>query len=227
VNLNVSHYLTTADLEHAAHFVGLPTPVITGYTPVDKNEKVYIGGSAALIFPDPQAKASFLEFSGQGLKPLLDLLDDKELQMATLGARMLEPQTRQPASAEGQSVKRKGEESMLSGIAVVLGLGVTVALKLFVEWAGADSTKVKCELNRDFYPVPITAQELTALVQAWQTGAISDQVLFENLQAGEVIDEDTTLAQEQARRAASEPPAPAGYVPPGTQLPTGVGAQQA
>jgi hypothetical protein len=42
-------------------------------------------------------------------------------------------------------------------------------------------------------------------VAAWQAGAISEQVLFENLQQGELIDRDTTLEEEQARKASQGP----------------------
>ncbi len=60
VNVNLSHYRTTADLEHGAHFTGLPTAVITGHTPAE-GENLSIGGNAAWVLPRPEAKAYFLE----------------------------------------------------------------------------------------------------------------------------------------------------------------------
>ena len=139
--------------------------------------------------------------------------------MAVLGARMLEPQKKAPEAADSGSIRRKGEESMLSAAAQAISLGVTIALRWFTEWGGGDPAKVEFELNRDFYPAPMTAQMLTALVSSWQQGAYSDQVLFENLQQGEIISRETTLEEEQQRRADRPPPAPAGARLPGEREP--------
>ena len=57
---------------------------------------------------------------------------------------------------------------MLSSIAQALSLGMTAALRLFTEWAGADPSAVLIEINRNFYPAPMTAQMLTALLAGWQ-----------------------------------------------------------
>jgi hypothetical protein len=206
VNVNLSHYRNTADLEHGAHFTGLPTPWIAGWQPDAAGEKLYIGSSSAWTFKSKDAKAEFLEFKGEGLKTLVDLIDDKELQMSVLGARMLEPQKRGVEAAETVAVHRKGEESMLSSAAQAISLGVERALEWFAYWAGAgEDAEVTFELNRDFYPQAMTPQELTALVGAWQSGAISDQTLFDNLKQGEVISEDVKFEDERARIANSAP----------------------
>jgi hypothetical protein len=199
VNMNLSHYRTSADFEHGAHFTGLPTPVISGYTPEKVGEKLYIGSSSAWIFPRPEAKAFYLEFSGDGLSTLEKSLERKEQQMAVLGARMLEAQKKGVEAADTASIHRKGEESMLSAVAQTVSLGLEVALRWFAEWAKADPASISFKLNRDFYPAPMNPQQLTALIAAWQQGAISDQTLFENLQQGEIISQDTTLEDEQAR----------------------------
>ncbi|MFX5825171.1 DUF4055 domain-containing protein, partial [Acinetobacter baumannii] len=86
---NYAHYLVSADYEHGCHFAGLPTPVVTGYTPQngpngEPPEKLYIGSAAAWVFPQPDAKAYFLEFEGQGLDALEKNLSRKENQMAIL-----------------------------------------------------------------------------------------------------------------------------------------------
>lgn len=197
-DMNLSHYRTTADLEHGAHFTGLPTPVVSGYTKENEGEKLYIGSTAAWVFPDPQAKATYLEFTGQGLGALERLLDRKEQQMAVLGARMLEAQKRAVESAESAAIHRKGEESILSGIASVLSLGMTRALGWFAAFAGATG-EVKFEINKDFLPMGMSPQMLTALVQSWQGGAISSQALFENLKAGQLYEPDATFEDEEAR----------------------------
>src|SRR6185295_1933492 len=77
VDMNLSHFRNTADLEHGAHFTGLPQPWIAGYTKATENEKLYIGGPAAWVFTDPNAKAEYLEFTGTGLGTLVDMMKAK------------------------------------------------------------------------------------------------------------------------------------------------------
>lgn len=198
VDLNLSHYRTTADYEHGCHFTGLPTGYVTGYTPEENAAKMYLGSATMLTFPDPNAKLGFLEFSGQGLDALKANLDRKETQMAVLGARMLEQQKKAAESAEAAGIHRAGENSMLADVAQAISLGLTAALQTFSDWAGGNG-KATLELNRDFFPRPMSAQEMTALVTSWQQGAISPQTLFDNLQAGQIIAEGKTFEEEQVQ----------------------------
>lgn len=203
VNTNLSHFRTNADLEHGAHFTGLPTAVVSGYTPDKEGEKLYIGSSAAWTFKDPQAKAEYLEFKGEGLKALVSLLDKKEAQMAVLGARMLEQQRTQVESAQTKKQRTKGEEASLASVAQAVSLGLKIALRWYAEWAGQDPDAVEFELNRDFVPQGLDPAMLTALVSSWQFGAISDRTLFYNLQRGQVVSQETEFETEQAQIADS------------------------
>jgi hypothetical protein len=60
---------------------------------------------------------------------------------------------------------------------------------------------VKVELNRDFIPNSMTAQDLDSLVKAWQSGSISHQTLFDNLVAGDIITQDVSFDDEMERIA--------------------------
>lgn len=202
INVNLSHYKASADYEHGCHFTGLPTPVVSGYTPAiadnGTKESLYIGSSKAWIFPDKDANATFLEFKGEGLGALERNLDRKEKQMAVLGARMLEEQKRGVESAEAVALHRVGEQSMLANLAQTISLGMTQVLRWFSQWADSQEDCL-IELNRDFFPVPMSPLQLTALVAAWQTGGISKETLFDNLKQGEVIAADRTFEDEEAK----------------------------
>lgn len=211
VDMNLHHYRISAIKCNALPFA-VPTMFIAGSLNLEPGEKIYVGSSKAIHSNDPSANAAYIEYSGQGLGAVEREIDKTEQQMAVLGARMLEQQRNQVESAEGQSSRRKGEESVLGAVAITISLGITQALTWFAEWAGAPGD-VKYELNRDFYPVSMTPQMLTALLAGWQQGAYSDQVLFENLKQGEIIPEDMTLEDEQARITDRAPPAPE-FAPP-------------
>jgi hypothetical protein len=150
-----------------------------------------------------------LEFTGQGLKALEANLTRKETQMIVLGARMLENKTATGDSQGGAAIHMGGEQSMLASISQAASIGIERALTTFSKFAGTD-VEAKFRLNKDFFPMPMSALNLTALVAAWQNGAINYQTLFDNLQRGEVIDIDQTVALELAKMDEHKPQIPGG-----------------
>jgi hypothetical protein len=202
VDMNIHHYQVSADYEHGCHFSGLPTLFISGYMP-EEGKVIYLGSPAANALPDPQAQAYYAEVDGD-FGALRANLDAKKDEMAVLGARMLETQKKTVESADTQKQRVAGEQCQLAAMAQVLSMAMTKALTVFAEWAGATG-KVVFEVNRDFIPVGMTAEDLNALVTSWQAGAISRQVLHENLQRGEIVSQDTTVEEEQERIASAPP----------------------
>lgn len=225
VDMNLSHYLTNADYEHGCHFTGLPTPIISGFIPNDPNspDRFYIGSTTAWVFPNPMAKASYLEFTGQGLTALRENLDKKEAQMAILGARMLEVSVRKTESANTAAIHRGGEQSMLSSVAQAISIGMQQILEVFCEFAGATTNPddVQFELNRDFFPVPMDALTLTAIIAGWQNGAYSYDTMFANLKKGEIVLPEQTAEQEHKDIAENPPPAVDAPTTPGNASPKG------
>lgn len=195
VSLNLSHYRTSADLEHGAHFTGLPTAVISGYQ-VDaaKNEKFSIGSATAWVFPQPDAKASYLEFTGQGLDSLVSLKKEKEQSMAALGARMLAPEKSGVEATNTVRMRHSGEGAVLSSIVNNVSAGLKRVLEIMAQWSGVDGD-IEVALNKDFIEGSLTAQEILAYVQAWQSGALPKEELFTVLKAGEAIRAETTFEE--------------------------------
>ena len=203
VDVNISHYRSSADLEHGRHFTALPTPWIAGFP---ETTQVKIGSTVAWVSSDPNAKAGMLEFTGQGLGGLEKALESKERMMAVLGARMLEEQRTGVETFEATALRTSGERSVLQSTAAVVSLGMTKILQWHAFWSGVkETTDINVELNQDFISTPLTGSDLTELVKAWQAGAISYETLYWNLQRGEVTrpdvepeDERTLIETQQA-----------------------------
>lgn len=194
VTMNLHHYGVSADYEHGCHFSGLPTLFISGY---QGESKIYIGGPTANALPDAAARAYFVE-TASDFAALRTNLEDKKSQMAVLGARMLETQRDGVEAAETTAQHRKGEESQLATMAQAISRSMRKVLTWYSAWYGV-AGDVVFEINRDFLPIRMSAQELTALVSAWQSGAISGATLHQNLQRGEIVESDVTYEEEQAR----------------------------
>jgi len=191
--VNLSHYRSSADLEHGRHFTALPTPYIVGADPdEDPNVPLMIGSGTAWMLP-AGAHPGLLEFNGQGLKHLENALVEKQELMVQLGARMLETQKRAAETAEALRLRQAGDSSVLAIVADTASRGLQRALDWLVDWAGVPGAgTVRVKLNDDFFDTRMGPSELQALVKAWQEGAIAFTDLHANLVRGEVIDPDRT-----------------------------------
>jgi hypothetical protein len=192
VNVNVSHYRTTADLEHGEHFTGLPTVVVTGHSRDDKSSPLKIGSTTAWVFSEADADAKYLEFTGSGLETLQKSLDRKEHQMATLGARMLATEKAAAETEESHKIKRQGENSALAGIARSVDSGMKQLFRIMCDWLNLDDSAVDFSINKDFISSKMTSQELLALFQVHQGGGMAFSDFIENLKRGEIIDAEKT-----------------------------------
>lgn len=201
VNMNLHHYTVGADYEHGCHFSGLPTLFVTGiHSSTEEGASapvIYIGGAAANTLPDPSSNAFYAEVT-QGFDALRQNLDGKKAEMAILGARMLETQ-KAAVEAEGTQKQRvNGEMSVLGAMANLISSAIARALGIMAQWANAGG-EVSYQLNTDFVPEGMTAQELTALLGAVQAGHMSEQTFFWNMKRGELVEASTTFEEEQER----------------------------
>ncbi len=179
-----------------------PTPCFVDLK-LEEGEAVSLGASKGLMFGEG-GNAFFLEFGGQGLGAIRQAMEDKRRDMAVLGARMLMEDRKGVEAAETAAIHKSGENSVLASIAGAVSEGMEWVLGQVAEWAGVTG-EVKYAINRDFMPVVMDAQRLTAIVGSWQAGAITKQDLFAALQRGEIIAEEKSF-EDHADELEQEPP---------------------
>lgn len=202
-NVCLSHYRSSADLEHGRHFTALPQAYITGVDPDEYNQGIHVGSGTAWVIPNEQAKVGFLEFSGQGLGSLERALEQKEKMMAVLGARLLEG-PKGVEAAETARIRQNTETSILGSMVQSVENGIQKSLEIMAKWEGSDPEEVKVSMNRDFIDVRLPYQEVIALVQSYQMGGISLDTLLHNLKQGEVIPHDVSIEEEMERILAGQ-----------------------
>jgi hypothetical protein len=201
IAVNLDHYRLDADFKHGLHFTALPTAWVCGF---DKAAELRIGASTAWVSENAEARAGFLEFTGQGLTTFERAMDRDERLMAILGTRMLEAQKRVGESADAIELRQSGETSVLT----TLALSVSDSLSHVLRWAGwwhgteaqpedLGADRVLVQLNEDFSTRGLSSEELTALVSAWQAGAISRETMFELFRRGEVLPPGRTDEEEK------------------------------
>lgn len=199
VDVNLSHYRTSADLEHGAHFCGLPTPWVAGFP---EKTVLKIGASEAWVSSSPDAKAGMLEFTGQGLNALEARMNKKEQLMAVLGARLLEESKSAVEAADTLQVRHAGEQSVLRSVAGTVGIGLSKVLEWAGLWSGISPDQAKkatAKLNMDFMDTSMTFDEATKLMGLWQSGAISFETMYYNMEKGEVTRPGVDWKKEKAQ----------------------------
>jgi len=196
VDVNLSHYRTSADLEHGAHYTALPTAWVAGF---ETDKDLVIGSSVAWVTNNSNASAGFLEYTGQGLGALSGLLKDKESMMAALGARLLEESKKAAESAEALEIRQSSENASLAGIIRTVSTGLEDMMN-WVSWWSNPTAKTEANnfnLNMDFVATRMSPQELQALMGAWQGGGMSVDTFLWNLKRGEMLPEDRTIEDEK------------------------------
>lgn len=197
VNVNLSHYRTSADLEHGRHLTALPTPWVCG---VADAVTLRLGSESAWIIADPAASCGFLEFSGAGLAALERGLEQKEAQMAVLGARMIQGKQAGVEAAETARIHQAGEIASLRSIASAVEDAVEKALNLVIQWESLTG-EAEVELNKEFLDAEFTFGDVAAVVAAYQAGGMSLDTFLWNLKRGNMMPEDTTIEDESAKIA--------------------------
>lgn len=191
-DVNFSHYMTMADLEHGRFFCGIPTPIFAGFA-FQEGDVVKLGSTSGIAAADPQAKAYFLEFTGEGLAALERAADQKEKMMAKLGSRLLSEDRAAAETAEALRIRQSGESAVLSSIAASVSAAVTWTLRSMCEWIGADPAQAIFGLSLDYRTARLSAQELDALSRAVQAGTMPIPDFFHALKEGGVLAEDREL----------------------------------
>ena len=208
--INISHYQSTALLEHGRFYAGMPTYVVSagqdvGDTPTASELAV---GPSNVWELESGAKAWILEFNGHGLTFLENAVDSKQLQMQSLGGKLISSQRKAAAlSSEAYSLMEQGDEATLLDIAESTEAGLALALEYLCDFRGIDlnaagnSAPILVEMNKEFVRSDLTARELRAIQSLYTTGLIPLDVLYYALRNVSVIPVEYSLDDFKALMA--------------------------
>jgi Domain of unknown function (DUF4055) len=122
---------------------------------------------------------------------------------------MLEAQKRVSESGDAIELRQSGENSVLSAVSLSVSDSLTQVLRWVYWWNSTEDSPekigedlVRMELNSDFSTKGMASAEITAIVAAWQAGAISQATMFDLFRRGEVLPAGRTN-EEEARLAAA------------------------
>lgn len=189
--LNIGHYRNSADYEDSVFMCGQIQPWASGITPawyeLYKKEGIYIGSRH--LFPVPEGG----QFDFAQAKPnsmCREAMQDKVEDMIKHGARLVLPGGAVKTATQAQA-ENETNHSVLS-LAVS---NVSEAYTKCLEWAAQFmnlSGQYSYEINQEFTKPTLDAQQLTALIGAWQSGQYPSTDLWAQLRKNGLIDPEKT-----------------------------------
>lgn len=203
VDVNISHYQNSADLEHGRHWTALPTPYGSGFATRDKNGKPVqfsVGSETILMSEVSGATLNYAEFSGSGLGHLAEGMKEKKAEMAVLGARILEEQKAAGEAAETIKTRLAGEKSVLWRVALATGKALTLSLHFAKAMLtpgyviGNDDESV--EMNVDYLDSIADSGRIQTWMSLVQGGFMSYASFFSLIQAAGLIPANRTMEEE-------------------------------
>ena len=115
-------------------------------------------------------------------------------------------------TAEAIELRQSGENSVLMTLALSVSDSVSQVLRWIYWWNSTEASPeaiseelVLFQLNTDFSAKGLGSEELTAIVSAWQAGAISRETMFDLFRRGEVLPPGRTDAEERRLAVQSAP----------------------
>jgi hypothetical protein len=155
----------------------------------------------AICISDSDAKAQYLSADTGALDHVKSYIADVFAEAINYGANLLGPTKRAAESAEALALRQANAGATLFTVVDSVGVGINRILNMAVQARSSTAVSYSTEYfvpNTSFSELNLSAQEITALVNAWMGGAISHLSLLDNLaDAGKIG--DRTPLEEQAQ----------------------------
>ncbi|GAA6196682.1 DUF4055 domain-containing protein [Pseudophaeobacter arcticus] len=182
---NVEHWQSASDQRNILHFARVPILHATGRNTEDGPLEISAG--TATTSSNPQAKLEWVEHTGQAIEAGRNDLKDIEFQMQVLGLQLLVAGTE---TATGASLDAAKETAPLAMMADNLKDALEQALRWFTMYQGSEQ-EITVKVNKDFGVSMLSAQELTVMLTAVNTGNMPRRVFVEEMKRRGFIAEDT------------------------------------
>ena len=208
-DLAISHYRTSADLEHALHFVALPTPWMATKRQPQNMKDYKIGSGTAWWIPE-DGKVGILEVSGAGFAGLEQALARKSRQLAAVGARLVDEPTRHAETASAVMMKSGGDRSLLHTVCARAERSIEKLIRTHMMWAGIVGGDPKVRINRDWMDARIGPGDVRELSKMLQNGILTPEGFADALARGEWVRRDhvpeilETIEETQKREEEKE-----------------------
>lgn len=203
-NCDLKRVELSAMLGYAQKMSSGPTMYMTG---VDKEDAPPVTGPGSLItLADSQARVGYTTTDTTAFMSLREEMQEYVAIAQELGASILGAKRGSSESGEALRLRQAAATASLKSIVDNTGAGIELLLQMAAKWSNSDIEEVTFEANKEFSTFALTANETIALIQSWQSTAISQSTLLENfrkagmLQAGETVEDELARLEEDGEK---------------------------
>lgn len=190
--LNIAFAQRFCDYHHAIHVGASPILTLRGFDP-DSDSPVGLSVNTAILLP-PDGGAEYVEPTSDCYAAQLQCLKALEDQISRLGINTLAQQNITNAAAEAKRLDRIDSDSIMAVISEDLERAITDILAIAGEYVGIEPPVVS--IPKDYENRLIDGNQITAYLQLFMQGAISQETLLTILQQGEVLPPTIDLEKE-------------------------------
>jgi hypothetical protein len=190
--LNLKAYQIQSDLDNMLHISAVPMLAFFGFP--SSAEEVSAGPGEAIAFP-AEGRAEYIEPSGNSFKSQFERLQQLERQINELGLSAVLGQKLSAETAEAKRIDRSQGDSTMMVIAQQVQDLIDNCLRFHADYLGIQQAG-SSYVNRDFLGARLEPQEITALLQTYTAGVISQKTLLDQLAQGEVLGDDFDVEEE-------------------------------
>lgn len=192
-DVNVAHWQSQSDQRNILHYARVPILFASGRS--EDEAKLVISAGMATTASDPAAKLTWVEHSGAAIGAGRQDLKDLEFQMETFGLQLLVAKSG-AQSATGEALDAAKETSTLSMTADCLQDALEQALIWMGKFGNVDIGEGSVAVNKEFGVNMMTAQDLTAMLAAVNTGNMSRQTFLGELARRGMVRPDLDVEDE-------------------------------
>jgi hypothetical protein len=191
--LNIAHFVNSADYEenlfmHGQLTIGISTSLDNqAYKEANPDGLMWGARSATFLGEN----GNFVTASVPENNGLEKAMQRKEERMVAIGAKLI-MQNADNETAEAARIRNSSETSNLTTIVNNNTAGFKKLLTYCTDFMGGNPDAIEIQLNKEFYPETMTAQEAAVMMQLVDRGTISEADMRSKLRKVNWLDSDRT-----------------------------------
>lgn len=200
---SIARYQANADLKESLYFSGAPVSTSSGWTEQglelykQMTGREYIGAAPGSHIPLPEdSKFEIAQWQADG-NAIFKYMDQNAAEIRALGGVFDTEESKQDQTATAAAINRAEKMGVLSSIVINIEEGFDRVLGYCAEFEGVVAPGDAVELNKEYQPKGIDAQQRTSILNEYIQGLISRAEALRQLErAGILTDTAEVLLNE-------------------------------
>ena len=179
VDREAALYNKVSRRNHLMYGASTYTPVVTGVTDADEQDKIVDAGLGSWLFLPDEASASMLETPSAALGDMEKTIAATVDEMAKMGIRMMSPETAQ--SGVALELRNASQTAQLGTLNTKISEIMTEVISFMISWKyniEVENADIEYSLSADFTPVAGGSDSMRLVTEWYQSGLIPRSIFL-------------------------------------------------